>query len=65
MIPPAAVDEIRAALVALGLDPGLVDLPWVAAVKADAEARIAAGRSDPGFADAVPFSSSVRQDGAG
>ena len=52
---PETIDEIRIRLAALGLDPARVDLAWIAKIKADVEASIAALRTEPGFAAASPL----------
>jgi len=52
---------LGALLVAAGIEPAGLDLPILAALKAETEAMIAAGRQEPGFADAAPaFSAPAR-----
>jgi len=52
---PDTAEEIRQRLLLLGLEPERVDLAWIARIKADVEASIAALRSEPGFAAALPM----------
>ncbi len=47
----AALGEL---LAAAGIEPAGLDLPLLAALKAETEAMIAAGRQEPGFGDASP-----------
>jgi hypothetical protein len=51
-----SVGEIHAMLEQLGLDPGGVDLEWLARVKHDTEERIAEHRRDPAFGAALAVS---------
>jgi transcriptional regulator with XRE-family HTH domain len=55
-MPSVAPDEIRAALLGLGLDPNGVDLDWIVRVKQDTEQRIAEYRKDAEFAAVVAVS---------
>ena len=47
-------DDLRAALVAAGLDPTGLDLEFLAYLKDVTEQRIAAHRTDAGFIGAAP-----------
>lgn len=61
MSKPADIEKIRTTLIAVGLNPELVDLPWLARVKADAEERIAAAHGEADFSDSEPFFSAARE----
>jgi hypothetical protein len=45
---------LGALLAAAGIDPTGLDLPWLAKLKAETEAMIAAGRDEPDFPKAAP-----------
>ena len=51
---PGDTDTIRQALERSGLDPGGIDLAWLAGIKLGAEQRIAGFHADPALAAALP-----------
>ena len=49
------IREVRTRIVALGLDPDVVDLEWIANIESDVEVAIDAYRKDPEFTTAKPL----------
>ena len=47
--------EVRTRIVALGLDPDVVDLEWIANIESDVEAAIDAYRKEPEFIETKPL----------
>ena len=47
--------EVRSRIVALGLDPDVVDLEWIANIESDVEAAIDAYRKEPEFIETKPL----------
>ena len=47
--------EVQTRIVALGLDPDVVDREWIANIEADVEAAIDAYRQEPEFIETKPL----------
>jgi len=47
--------EVQTRIVALGLDPDVVDLEWIANIESDVEAAIDAYRQEPEFIETKPL----------
>ena len=47
--------EVQTRIVALGLDPDVVDLEWIANIESDVEAAIDAYRKEPEFIETKPL----------
>ena len=47
--------EVRTRIIALGLDPDVVDLEWIANIESDVEAAIDAYRKEPEFIETKPL----------
>ena len=49
------IREVRTRIVALGLDPDVVDLEWIANIESDVEVAIDAYRKAPEFVETKPL----------